>query len=280
MKKLIVSPITRAICNKMLMDAVYRTALYPMADKANEVFNAGHNPIDDPIERAYSQIPTQNIDTERTYLSSPPGYGFVFPWPDPFTRYHAQCLAKQIEKGLDGAIIDQAVSHTKAVDRIPYKKCFTTKIISEAVNVYDKLSGVYFGDSSGKYLLCVTSRGRIETEAFTREGGGWEDEMIYMDYIDRPLYHGEYGRLKLDDRLYVVFLTTLDDRMRFNALLAPGALTVVPLENNLRAVFRRTPAGEEGQQPRGIDIGYEMRIGAVADMTRCVFFEATKAVAK
>ena len=287
MKKLLVSPITRAICNKMLQNAVHKTALYSLAKKQGihiwelasshkEALSEGDVAHNDSL----IDVGTLTVGGEATYIPTPHGYGRVFPWPDSIVRLTTDIHATDLEKNLDSMIVFQAANHTKAIDRIPFKKCLTLKMIREAVQVYDKTCGVYYGDSDGKYLLCVTSHGRIETGAFTREGGGWEDEMLYMDYFNRKLYPGEYGRLKLDDRLYVVFLTVLDDRMRVSALLAPDALTVTPLEDNLHATFRRTPAGEDGQQRHGVDVGYEMKLGAVADLTRCVFFEATKAVGK
>jgi hypothetical protein len=197
-------------------------------------------------------------------------------------RYQTETHAESIREGLDGTIIDQIISHTAAADRLVFKKCLTAKQINEAVEVYDKLTGVYFGDSDGKHLICVTSRGRIETDKdeLTREGSGWEDVEFYGDYIDRELYPNEYGRLKIADRLYVVFLTTLDDRMFYSAVFGPDAFTITPLEGNLKATFQRTAAGEAGRQPRGIDVGFEMQLGAVADLTRCVILEATKAVGK
>jgi hypothetical protein len=108
----------------------------------------------------------------------------------------------------------------------------------------------------------------------------WEDEMHYQNYIDRDLYPGEYGRLKLADRFYVVVLQTLDDRMMRSMLFGRDALTITPLENNLHTIFRRTPLGEAGRQPRGIDVGYQMQFGVAADFDRCVILEAEKAVEK
>ncbi len=276
-KKLHISPITHSVCNKILIDAVNETAVYQLAKKESLKLVFPHNPLDDPIERAFN-IKTQAIGGDLTYISMPPGYGRLFPWPDSIVRCTTDMQADAIREGLDSAFVDQIVSHTNAKDRVIYKKCLTRKNLTDA---HRRITGGAFKDSDGKYYICVTSHGRVETDAFTGDGtGAWEDDLTYQDYFDRPMYKGEYGRYKLYDGLYIVFLTTLDDRMWHSIMFGPEALTVVPLEKNLHVIFRRTPAGETERQPRGIDIGYEFELGAVADLDKCVVLEATKRLEK
>ncbi|MFA5423156.1 MAG: hypothetical protein WC374_04805 [Phycisphaerae bacterium] len=287
-KKSKVSPITRYLCDNMLLEAAKKTALYALAKKDimhmwNESLGilgfVGHGE-----ERKANIVKPVTIGGEPTYRSLPPGWGHVFPWPDGFVLYTVEQHGNAITSGLDGVIVDQIVSHTTADERITFKKCLTKDVMEKALYHRDKevikngSKADFYWDSDGAYLICVTSLNRIETDAFTRDGAGWEDVEIYGDYFDRKLYPGEYGRLKLADRLYVVFLTTLDDRMQFNLVFGPDALTVPPLEDNINAIFRRTPDGEIGLQPRGWDVGYRFKIGAVADKSKCVVLEATHRV--
>lgn len=254
--RLRISPITQRHCDKKLLEAANRTAIYGLAKKGaiNE------------------DSPAQHIGGEATFMSTPPAFGHVFPWPDPFVRYIAECHGRDIEANLDSAIVQQFADKSLAADRVMFKKCMTKDLLFKAA---DNLGLPYFTDSDGKYLICVTSHGRVETDAFT-DSGAWEDELMYQDYIDRPLYVGEFGRYKLDDGFYIVFLTTLDDRMNHALLFGPDAITMIPLENNLKAIFRFTPAGEAGRQPRGYDVGYYMKLGAEINKERCVILEAAK----
>ncbi len=272
--KLRISPITQRHCDKKLLAAANRTAIYGLAKKATEIFNVGHNPIDDPIERAYRQIEPQHIGGEATFMNTPAGFGYLFPWPDPFVRYIAECHARNIEANLDSAIVQQIADKSLAADRVFFKKCMTRDVLEKALL---PINGEAFSDCDGLYYICVTSTDRIrKSELFKIDGGDFETSEEYQDYIDRPLYVGEYGRYKLDDGFYIVFLTTLDDRMMHSLLFGPDAITMIPLENNLKAIFRFTPAGEAGRQPRGYDVGYYMKLGAEIDKNRCVVLEAAK----
>jgi hypothetical protein len=307
-----VSPLTRFICNKMILDAVKRTnalpksklirrltkhrwkepavcALYNLARKeAPRMWDESLGLLGEVGEgdkKTFNTFKPITIGGEESYISMPPGWGHLNPWPDGMTRCTVEAQSKLITKRFDDVIVNLIVGHTKAEERITFKKCMTAQILEQATSrLYfeDLANGPIFHDSDGLYYICVTSRSRVETQAFTRDGGGWEDEMIYQDYIDRPLYPGEYGRLKIvdcgKDSVYIVFLTTLDDRMQFALLFGPDALTVTPLKKNLRVMFRRTAKGEEGEQPRGFDVGFLFQLGAVGDKSKCVVLEATKRV--
>jgi hypothetical protein len=279
-----VSPWTQYVCDKIILDAVKRTTARPWYKKFKLTRWLTRNRFPKPVSCALYPLAKKDksaggallslIGGEESNISLPPGYGHVM-WPDPMVRCTADAQAKRIAEGMDGSIVLQIAAHTKATDRLTFKKCMTSELIEKA---YEMINDEAFSDSDGRYLLCVTSRDRIETQSFTRDGGGWEDVEIYGDYIDRPLYPGEYGRLRLFKRFYVVFLTTLDNRMMFNLLFGPDAITVTPLEKNLRTTFRRTEAGEEGMQPRGYDMGFLFKLGAVADLNKCVVLEATKRI--
>jgi hypothetical protein len=290
-KKSKVSPITRYICDNMLLKAAKKTALYSLAWKSHftpEAYDMGSFKW---FEK--KDIPVHSIGGEPTYRSLPPGWGHVFPWPDGFVLYTVEQHGNAITSGLDGVIVDQIVSHTTADERITFKKCLTKDVIDAAVKsifytpITDNdipscefpLPCRCFYDGDGAYLICLTSVERVrKSELFSIGDYSFEISEEYQDYISRKLYPGEYGRLILADRLYVVFLTTLDDRMQFNLVFGPDAITVPSLEDNINAIFRRTPDGETGLQPRGWDVGYRFKIGAVADMSKCVVLEATHRV--
>jgi hypothetical protein len=211
-------------------------------------------------------------------------------------RYLADTRAADIEKQFDGLIVHLIAEQTTAAQRVLFKRHLTVEAIGKAMLVYSERTGkplnldtynwdsfdIFFRDSDGQHLILVTSYKRIEDseKRLLCDSSAWEDEMHYQNYIDRDLYPGEYGRLKLAPNFYVVVLQTLDDRMMRAMLFGKDALTVTPVEDNLHAIFRRTPLGEAGRQPRGIDVGYEMQFGVAADFDRCVVLEAEKAVEK
>jgi len=295
--KLRISTITQRVCDKKLIAAANKTALYGMARKDTLYMKplqigviAGSSPFE-----CLTEIPTVTVGGESTYIMSAPGYGRVFPWPDSFVRYLADTRAADIEKQFDGLIVHLIAEQTTAAQRVLFKRHLTVEAIKKAVIRIIEVTcaepfgetvipdgSEYFRDSDGRHLILVTSYKRIEDseKRLLCDEPAWEDEMHYQNYIDRDLYPGEYGRLKLGERFYVVVLQTLDDRMMRAMLFGRDALTVTPVENNLHAIFRRTPVGEIGRQPRGIDVGYEMQFGVAADFDRCVILEAEKAVEK
>jgi hypothetical protein len=265
--KLRISPITQRVCDKKLIAAANKTALYGMASK--------------DCKRLFMNTDVVlTIGGAETYIMSAPGYGRVFPWPCPFIRYLADTRAADIEKQLDGLIVHLISEQTTAAQRVLFKRHLTVEAVQKAFKSMRTVD--YFRDSDGYHLILVTSYKRIEdtNKRLLCDEPAWEDEMHYQNYIDRMPYPGEYGRLKLAPNFYVVVLQTLDDRMMRAMLFGKGAITVTPVEKNLHTIFRRTPAGEMGRQPRGIDVGYEMQFGVAADFDRCVVLEAEKAVEK
>jgi hypothetical protein len=278
--KLRVSPITQRYCDKKLLEAVNKTAIYGLARKST-IFSTKET----GCARDFTAIEPQQIGGELTYMSTPPAFGRVFPWPCPFVRYFAELHGQDLERNLDSAIVQQLADKSLAKDRVTFKKCMTKDVLEKAAKKLGDLSGGGLfttnpdNKDDGWHFICITSLGRIGN-LFSINDFTYEVSEEYQDYIDRKLYPGEHGRYKLHDGFYIVFLTTLDDRMMHSLLFGPDAITMIPLEKNLRTIFRYTPAGETGRQPRGFDVGYYMELGAEIDQSRCVILEATRRLEK
>lgn len=276
MNELIISDVAQSICDNILLDAAKKSALYTLArkDKLVKITIPSYDPdepeaVDNVVEE-YETLKALVRFDESELL--PAGYGDVSGEPSELVRLYTDTNAVKISGMMDALIIDQVA--LRASDEscfIRYKKCLTTLNLKEAALRY---SGDRFRDKDGDYLICATSLGRLDTLVGLH---GWEDELFYMDYLDRPLHAGEYGRIRVSKDLNVVFLTNSDDEMRDALLFGPDALVVTPVDDSLHATFAMRQS-QDPDEPPCLAVGYTMDFGARADMTKCVVLAASKAI--
>ena len=276
MNEFTISTESQETCDKTLLDAAKKSALYTLArkDKLVKITIPNYDPdepagVDDVVEE-YETLKALVQFNESELL--PAGYGDVSGEPSELVRLYTDTNAVKLAEMMDALIIDQVA--LRAPDKssfIRYKKCLTMLNLKEAALQY---SGDRFRDKDGDYLICATSLGRLDTLA---EVHGWEDEMFYMDFIDRPLHTGEYGRIRVTKDLTVVFLTSGDDEQRDALLFGPDALVVTPVDDSLHATFAMRQS-QDPDEPPCLAVGYTMDFGARADMTKCVVLTASKAI--